>query len=265
MIYDFIGLDAMSSNPLEKIGIYVWNLIWWNTGRKTGILDLGLFIGEIDDVPDCSFGPFLPNRRIWARQRLEFIGQIVRFDPRELRDRTAVRNKLGYGSNPLIVCSVGGSAAGKPLLELFGSTYPILSENLPGLRMIIVCGPRIASETVNVPEGVEKVGFVPALYEHFAACDLAMVMGGGSSTLELSVLQRPFIYFPLQGHCEQELHVAPRIERSGAGVRMNFSETTPNGLARKVMTLLSKEVHYRPIRIGGETRAASLIAPLLKR
>lgn len=28
MIYDFIGLDAMTRNPWEKVGIYVWNWIW---------------------------------------------------------------------------------------------------------------------------------------------------------------------------------------------------------------------------------------------
>ena len=265
MIYDFIGLDAMSVNPIEKVGIYIWNLIWWNTGRKSGVLDLGLFVGEIEDVPDRPFGLFLPSRRAWAGQRLEFLGQIVHFDPADLLDRSAVRNKLGYGSEPLIVCAVGGSAAGKPLLELFGKAYPILKQQLPNLRMLLVCGPRISPDSVKAPEGVEKAGFIPDLYNYFAACDLALIMGGGSATLELTVLRRPFIYFPLQGHFEQELNVASRVERNRAGVRMNFGETTPDGLAQMVMTQLGREVQYLPVRIDGEVRAASLIAPLLRR
>ena len=265
MIYDFIGLDAMSGNPLEKFGVYVWNLIWWYTGSKSGVYDLSLFVGEIEDVPDRPFGLLLPSRRVWASQRLAFLGQIVRFDPAILMDRAAVRKKLGYGPEPLIVCAVGGTAVGKSMLELFGKTYPILKQQLPGLRMLLVCGPRISPDVVNAPEGVEKAGFIPDLYNYFAACDLALIMAGGSSTLELTVLRRPFIYFPLQGHCEQELSVAARAERCRAGVRMNFGETTPDRLAMMVMTYLGKEVRYQPVRIGGEVRAASLITPLLRR
>ena len=265
MIYDFIGLDAMSGNLLEKFGVYVWNIIWWYTGSKSRVYDLSLFVGEIEDVPDRPFGLLLPSRRAWAGRRLEFLGQIVRFDPAVLMDWAAVRKKLGYGPEPLIVCAVGGTAVGKSMLELFGNTYPILKRQLPGLRMLLVCGPRISPDDVNAPEGVEKAGFIPDLYNYFAACDLALIMAGGSSTLELTVLRRPFIYFPLQGHCEQELSVAARAERSRAGVRMNLGETTPNSLARMVMTHLGNEVQYLPVRIGGEVRAASLITPLLRR
>jgi hypothetical protein len=265
MIYDYIGLDAMSANPLEKIGVFVWNLLWWYSGWKPKGYDLSLFVGEVEDVPDRPFGLFLPSRRAWARQHLEFLGQIVNFNPVELMDRSVVRKKLGYGPEPLIVCAVGGTAVGKSMLELFGEAHPILKKQLPGLRMLLVCGPRIPPESVRAPEGVEKVGFVPDLYNYFAASDLALIMGGGSSTLELTVLQRPFIYFPLQGHFEQELCVASRAEKNRAGIRMNFCETTPDGLARMVMTQLGKEVQYLPVRIGGEARAASLITSLLRR
>jgi UDP:flavonoid glycosyltransferase YjiC (YdhE family) len=262
MIYDFVGLEAMSANPLEIMGIYMWNRVW--SGSKAPV-DLSLFVGEEEDVPDRSFGFLLPNRRQWARQRLQFIGQIVRFEPADLVDRKALRQKLGWGTGSWVVGTVGGSAAGKPLLELFGQAYPLLREKLPELHMVLVCGPRIAPETVNAPRGVEKVGFVPDLYNHFAACDLALVMGGGGSTLELTVLQRPFIYFPLSGHCEQERHVAPRIERSRAGVRMDFGRTTPASLAAAVVANWDRAVDYRPVRIGGENRAATLMQPLLDR
>lgn len=255
----------MSGNPFEKVGVYTWNLIWWFTGKKPGVYDQSLFVGEIEDVPDRPFGPFLPSWRIWASRRLAFLGQIVGFDPAELMDRTAVRKKLGYGPEPLIVCAVGGTAVGKPLLEFFGEAYPILKQRLPGLRMLLVCGPRISPDTVKAPEGVEKVGFIPDLYNYYAACDLALIMGGGSSTLELTVLRRPFIYFPLEGHFEQELCVATRAVKNRAGVRMDLAESTPDELARMVMTHLGKKVQYLPVRIGGEDRAAALITPLLNR
>ena len=179
MIYDYIGLDAMSGNPFEKVGVYAWNLIWWYTGTKPGVYDQSLFVGEIEDVPERPFCPFLPSRRTWSSRRLAFLGQIVGFDPAELMDRTAVRKMLGYGPEPLIVCAVGGTAVGRPLLEFFGEAYPILKQQLPGLRMLLVCGPRISPDTVKAPEGVEKAGFIPDLYNYYAACDLALIMGGG--------------------------------------------------------------------------------------
>ena len=58
---------------------------------------------------------------------------------------------------------------------------------------------------------------MPRLYEHFAACDVAVVQGGGTSTLELTALRPPFVYFPLEGHAEQTLVVAKRLARQGAG------------------------------------------------
>ena len=85
--------------------------------------------------------------------------------------------------------------------------------------MILVCGPRLSPESLKVPEEVEVRGYVPALYEHFAASDLAIVQGGGTSTLELSVLKKPFIYFSLDGHFEQQVHVAGRLARHQAGIQ----------------------------------------------
>jgi hypothetical protein len=39
-------------------------------------------------------------------------------------------------------------------------------------------------------------GYQPELYRHFAAADLVTSQGGGTTTLELTVLKRPFISFP---------------------------------------------------------------------
>jgi UDP:flavonoid glycosyltransferase YjiC (YdhE family) len=129
--------------------------------------------------------------------------------------------------------------------------------------MLLVRGPRLAATTLQVPDGVEVRGYVPALFEHFAASDLAVVMGGGASTLELTALRRPFIYFPLEGHFEQQAYVAERVARHGAGVRMEFSETTPALLAQRIVGELGKEVAYTPLRTDGARRAAHLIRRLL--
>jgi hypothetical protein len=64
VIFDFIDLDSMLANPMEKLGVYVWNKIW-SKGYKNpgGYVDATPFVGEPDDIPDRKLGPFLSNRR----------------------------------------------------------------------------------------------------------------------------------------------------------------------------------------------------------
>jgi UDP:flavonoid glycosyltransferase YjiC (YdhE family) len=264
MIYDFIGLDAMTSNPMEWLGIYMWNRIWskdFKAGRDP-VHDRALFIGEEEDVVDKPFGLLLPGRREWARSLCEFVGYVLPFDPSSLQDRPSIRARLGYGDEPLIVCAIGGTAIGKEVLTLCGRSFTHLKERLDGLRMLLVCGPRLAAEALEVPDGVEIRGYVPDLYEHFAACDLAIVQGGGTTTLELTALKRPFIYFPIEGHFEQA-QVAQRLDRHRAGVRMFLSETSPRDLAEQAVTTLEAEASFAPIPVDGGRRAAELIAELL--
>jgi UDP-N-acetylglucosamine:LPS N-acetylglucosamine transferase len=106
---------------------------------------------------------------------------------------------------------------------------------------------------------------VPALYEHFAAADLAIVQAGGTATLELTALRRPFICFPLEGHSEQQIVVAGRLARHGAGVRMNLSQTPPQALAKAILANIGKPATYPPIASDGAGKAAELICGLLAR
>lgn len=264
MIYDFVGFDARSWNPIERLGVYLWNRTWaGGGGGARTYVDLGLFIGEEEDVPDASFGPFLPNRREWARTRCRFVGYVLEFDPRAFADVAALRQELGYGPSPLVVCSVGGTSIGKELLELCAASHPILARALPELQMVLVCGPRLDPASLRVPEGVKVAGYVPALYKHLAACDLAVVQGGGTVTLELTALRRPFLYFPIEGHSEQEVHVAGRLARHAAGIRMRQSVTTPAALAEVIRANLGAPVRWPEIPASGARAAAEAIAELL--
>ena len=71
------------------------------------------------------------------------------------------------------------------------------------------------------------------------------------------------IYFPLEGHFEQEVHVLGRLSRHKAGIRMSYYETTPEVLAEKVISNLGKEVIYAPIPADGAQKAVQLISQLL--
>lgn len=265
MIYDFVGLDSMSRNPLEKLGVYIYNKKWSHPFIKNQkpSYDLGLFVGELEDVPNTSFGLGLPNRREFANAMYKFVGYIFPFDPSALTNHTEIRKKLGYGSEPLVIVSIGGTSIGKKLLELCGEAYSILQKTIPSLRMVLVTGPRIEINSLKVPTGVEVKQFIPQLYEHFASCDVAVVQGGATSTLELTALQRHFIYFPLEGHSEQA-SVARNLLRRGAGIQMSFSKTTPSLLAEKISSAIGAKIVYPQIPTDGAQKAVQLIIKLLE-
>lgn len=264
VIYDFLGLDAMTRNPIERIVVWVTN---WQMARGYKRVpypwDLLLFLGEFEDIPDESFGFLLPRRRDYARERCVCVGHIFPFDPADYADRGALRARLGYGPEPLLIGAIGGTAIGKDLLELCGRAFQLVRERQADLRMILVCGPRLDPRAIIVPEGVEVRGYVPRLFEHFAAADLVVTQGGGTSTSELAALRRPFLYFPLEEHFEQQIHVSRRLLRQGAGRRLSFAETSAESLSKAILSNLGVEADWAPIPVDGTRRAAEQILRLL--
>lgn len=264
MIYDFVGLDSVTRNPIDVVSTYMANRIWVKGMQSGGsVAERSLFVGEIGDVPDKRFGFMLPNRRALAIKTLDFLGYILSFNPEEYRSKTAIRKVLGYGDEPLIVCSIGGTSAGKELLSLCAQAYPLIKVALPALRMVLVCGPLLQPDSVRAPEGVDVKGYVPELYKHLAAADFCIVTGGGTVTLELTALQKPFLYFPLKHHFEQEADVVYRCERHRAGVKMDYSRTSPELLAKTVLSNFGKEVHYASVSTDGASKAAQIISEVL--
>ena len=82
---------------------------------------------------------------------------------------------------------------------------------------MVVTGPRIDPASLPRRRGATIRGYVPDLYQHLAACDLAVVQGGLTTCMELTANRRPFLYVPLRHHFEQNFHVRHRLERYGAG------------------------------------------------
>lgn len=205
IIYDFFGLDTMTRTPLERGVVHILNRLWSGGGRgNPPPFDLTLFVGEPDDVPDKPLGWRLPNARDYAKRNFQFAGYALGFDRCTYTDRHNVRKTLGYNEHPLVICAVGGTAIGADLLGRCVAAYPRIRARVANARMVVVCGPRIDPTAVDAPAGVQVHGYVPRLHEHFAACDVAVVQGGGTSTLELTALRRPFVYVPLEGHAEQK-------------------------------------------------------------
>ncbi len=264
VINDCVGLDTNTWNPVEHLIVSMTNKAWLNFLRsEPPLAELNIIIGEPEDVPDKNFGFMRPNRRRIAEKFAKFVGYVLPEDIEEFKDKAYARKLLNYGNEPLILCSIGGTAAGKDLLDLCIAAYPAMKERIPELQMILVCGPRLAPDFVKAPEGLKIVGYLPDLYRHLGAADLSIVTGGGTVTLELTALERPFLYFPLRDHAEQQFAVAPRCKRHNAGVRMDYSKTTPELLAETVLSNIGKRVEYPKLPTKGEQEAARLIDQIL--
>ena len=81
--------------------------------------------------------------------------------------------------------------------------------------------------------------------------------------MELTASRRPFLYFPLRHHFEQNFHVRHRLGRYGAGRSMDFENETPETIAVAIAEEIGREVEYRPVERDGAARAAAMIAELL--
>lgn len=228
------------------------------------VRDLALFVGNPEDIVPQRLGPQLPMIRDWTQRNFDFTGYVTGFDPAELGERTKLRAELGYGDDERVcIVTVGGSGVGESLLRRVIAAFPQAKEHVPDLRMIVVAGPRIDPESLPSHPGLEVVAYVHNLYRHLAACDLAVVQGGFTTSMELTAQKRPFIYFPLSHHFEQNFHVRHRLERYGAGRRMDFDESPPELIAAAIAEEIGRDVDYRDVEVDGAARAARSLAELL--
>lgn len=266
MLIDFFAADVVKHTVREHLIALDFNWSWlrWDRRLFRDPRNRCLFVGELADVADRGVIAGLPRRRRHARRYFDFVGPVLAFDPTEWSDPKRVRASMGYDDCPLVIATIGGTAVGRRLLGLFQAAHPLIRRELPQARMVLVCGPNIDPASLTLGDGVEARGYVPDLYRHLAACDVAITQGGGTTTMELTALRRPFVYFPLEGHFEQEGSVASRLERQGAGVRMAPSRTTPETLAAAVVAQFGKPVAYPPIRTDGAKLAAAEILSLVE-
>jgi pimeloyl-ACP methyl ester carboxylesterase/predicted glycosyltransferase len=279
----------LHENPEQKRAAYAWltDFVGWlpmaDGGEREAFLtadynaemieqiarfprvrDRAIFVGDPDDIVPERFGDDLPMIREWTEDHYDFAGYVTGFDSAEVRERSRVRHELGYRDDEQVcVVTVGGSGVGADLLRRVIAAYPIAKSLVPDLRMIVVAGPRIDPSSLPAHDGLEVRAYVRDLYRHLAVCDLAVVQGGLTTSMELTANNRPFLYFPLRHHFEQNFHVRHRLERHGAGRPMDFETATPAVIAAAIAAEIGADVNYLPVNTDGAARAAALIADLL--
>jgi len=279
----------LHENPEEKRAAYVWltDFVGWlpmpDGGGHEAYLtadynaemiehiehfprqrDRAIFVSNPDDIVPDTFGPDLPAIRAWTEQHYDCSGYITGFDPAAFTDREAMRAELGYAPEEKVcIVAVGGSGVGHHLLRRVMAAFPEAKQRVPELRMVVVAGPRIDPQSLPTVEGLEVRAYVHELYRHLAVCDLAVVQGGLTTAMELTANKRPFLYFPLRHHFEQNFHVRHRLDRYQAGRCMDFEQATPEVIAKAIAEEIGRKVVYRDVEHDGAARAAARIAELL--
>ena len=232
--------------------------------RFPSLRDRAVFVGNPGDVVPDGFGTGLPLIGDWVAQNYQFTGYVSGISPGEFDDRGALRAELGYRDDEKVcVVTVGGSGVGTNLIRRVVAAFPAAKRLVPGLRMIVVAGPRIDPATIPSHDGLEVHGYVHDLYRHLAACDLAVVQGGLTTTMELTASQRPFIYVPLRHHFEQNFHVRHRLAQYGGGRCVDYEDTVPEALAAAIAEEMARPVSYRPVETDVAKRAAAVLAELI--
>ena len=232
--------------------------------RHPEVRDRALFVGNPEDIVGDRLGPQLPLIRDWTERNFDFVGYVSGFDPAQFRDRSALRAELGYADEEQVcIVTVGGSGVGGHLLRRVIEAFPGAKERVPELRMIVVAGPRIDPDSLPHADGLEIRPYVHNLYRHLAACDLGVVQGGLTTAMELAANKRPFLFFPLRHHFEQNYHVAHRLDRYGAGRKMDFDTATPEVIADAIAGEIGREVDYRDVERDGARHAAARLAEMI--
>ncbi len=257
---DFVGWIPMQSGGAHE----AWLTSDYNAqmvehvARFPRVRDRSVFIGGPDDLVEDPLGPGLPTVRAWTEEHFAFPGYVSGTPVYTEDERAELRSRFGYRDDQVTcIVTAGGTAVGATLLNRVLAAHPYVVKQLPELRLVVVAGPRVDLRSLHPVSGdVEVHGYLPGLDQHLAACDIAVVQGGLTTCMELTANRRPFLYFPLADHFEQQRHVAHRLDRYRAGRRLQLADVTAEDIADALLAELGRPVDSLPVETGGARRAA---------
>ena len=212
-------------------------------------------VGDEEDVLDREFGPDLPEHAAVGARALPLLRLHLPLRPRA-RIATAPRcgAQLGYRDDErVILVSVGGTGWDATCSASARRRSPLVAAQMPDTRMVLVGGS---------PARPRGAAGGPA---HRGA---AVRAGSLTSTTPPSISPscraaspprwswRPSRRRSSTSRCaitsSSSYHVARRLDRLGAGVRMDYDRTSPEALGAAMLDHLGKPVQLR----GGADRRA---------
>jgi UDP-N-acetylglucosamine--N-acetylmuramyl-(pentapeptide) pyrophosphoryl-undecaprenol N-acetylglucosamine transferase len=173
-------------------------------------------------------------------------------------DREAARAELGFAAADRVVLVTGGSQGAQALNRIVpvalapGSAGAMLrAVHLAGLERdgevrtcYAVSGSAVLADVRTVATDMDRL---------FAAADLVVCRGGGSTVAELCAVGRPAVIVPYPHHKDrQQLRNAEVLARAGAAWIVEESQLTAEGLAELLHSLFAEPERLR--RMGEAAR-----------
>jgi hypothetical protein len=229
------------------------------------VRDRALFIGSADDVVADVFGPGLPRIRAGPLRHFDFTGYITGFEPTELTDVAARRAELGYDPDDGSASSPSAApASGRTCCGARSPPTPLARD--PGARPAHDRGRRPADRPRHrwrLRAGVEVHAYVPDLHRHLAVCDLAVVQGGLTTTMELTADGPTVPVLPPQAPLRAAHPRPPSARAVPCGSDDGVRRATPEVIAAAIADEIDRPTAYRPVETDGAARAATALAELL--
>ena len=174
-------------------------------------------------------------------------------------DRRSAREQLELPQDATVVLVTGGSQGARALNEtvpaaLLRTGRPLHVLHLSGLGNDAAVRAAYSSGAGRVVANVRPVAL--DMDRLFAAADLVVCRGGGTTVAELCVVGRPAVIVPYPHHRDQQqLRNAEVLVRAGAAMVVEESELTVESLAQLLDALL-----VDPERLQAMGRAALCVA-----
>ena len=168
-------------------------------------------------------------------------------------------NSAGRTGKTVCIVAVRGTAVGAPLLRrVIAAAFRRCAsggdlQNDLRRRWAQQSTPR----TCRPATGLEVRSYVHELHRELAACDVAVIQGGLTTSMELVGAGRPFVSIPLARHFEQQLHVRHRLERWGARTSIDTPTRRLTASPRRWRERWPRLSDCRQIPPGGAGRASN--------
>jgi UDP-N-acetylglucosamine--N-acetylmuramyl-(pentapeptide) pyrophosphoryl-undecaprenol N-acetylglucosamine transferase len=176
-------------------------------------------------------------------------------------DRAAARHALGLPAAARVVLVTGGSQGARCLNEVVPDALAAMTLAIPPLHVLHLAGlgrdddvrRRYATAGVNAivrPVAVD-------MDRLFAAADLVICRGGGTTVAELCAVGRPAVIVPYPHHKDrQQLRNAEVLAHAGAALIVDEAALRPAALAELLAPLLAS-----PERLAAMGHAAAALQP----
>ncbi len=252
VVTDYFRFKTYSYNPFDRIVIWYANRMLAKAYEESS---LRIFVDDLDSIPD--------KYQDLARRSFQIVGPIVGEVPRESRKNLKERLFPNLNHEMILVVTVGGTAAGKSLLDFVVSNSSKITKALD-MTIVILLGPRIERSVYpSNSDNLKFIPFTPDAPKFFKAADCVVAQAGASTMNEVASMGTACVSMPIANHWEQQANARRFKQKFGFEVLEHRDITTDNfvGAVNKSMSSV-----YEPANFSDAAeRSAKLIVSLLEK